>query len=63
MNYTMPLGLHHLIGIPWVERRDLSALSTSGLLDAMLDNLRLYMTHYRGLKCSSLFVLSDTSSR
>jgi uncharacterized protein YndB with AHSA1/START domain len=25
-----------------------------------LQNLRLYMTHYRGLPCSSLFVLSET---
>jgi uncharacterized protein YndB with AHSA1/START domain len=25
-----------------------------------LQNLRLYMTHYRGLSCSSLFVLSET---
>jgi probable F420-dependent oxidoreductase len=35
-------GLHHLIGIPWVERRDLSALSTNGLLGATLDNLRQF---------------------
>jgi uncharacterized protein YndB with AHSA1/START domain len=27
-----------------------------------LENLRLYMTHYRGLKCSSLFVLSETEA-
>jgi uncharacterized protein YndB with AHSA1/START domain len=27
-----------------------------------LENLRLYMTHYRGLKCSSLFVLSETET-
>jgi uncharacterized protein YndB with AHSA1/START domain len=27
-----------------------------------LENLRLYMTHYRGLKCSSLFALSETET-
>jgi uncharacterized protein YndB with AHSA1/START domain len=27
-----------------------------------LQNLRLYMTHYRGLPCSSLFVLSETDA-
>jgi uncharacterized protein YndB with AHSA1/START domain len=27
-----------------------------------LQNLRLYMTHWRGLRCSSLVVLSDTSA-
>ena len=27
-----------------------------------LENLRLYMTHYRGLRCSSLFVLSETEA-
>lgn len=27
-----------------------------------LENLRLYLTHYRGLPCSSLFVLSETSA-
>jgi uncharacterized protein YndB with AHSA1/START domain len=27
-----------------------------------LQNLRLYMTHYRGLRCSSLFVLSETEA-
>jgi uncharacterized protein YndB with AHSA1/START domain len=27
-----------------------------------LQNLRLYMTHYRGLDCSSLFVLSETDA-
>jgi uncharacterized protein YndB with AHSA1/START domain len=27
-----------------------------------LQNLRLYMTHYRGLPCSSLFVLSETEA-
>ena len=27
-----------------------------------LENLRLYMTHYRGLRCASLFVLSETDA-
>jgi hypothetical protein len=27
-----------------------------------LENLRLYMTHYRGLECSSLFVLAETET-
>jgi uncharacterized protein YndB with AHSA1/START domain len=27
-----------------------------------LQNLRLYMTHYRGLRCASLFVLSETEA-
>jgi uncharacterized protein YndB with AHSA1/START domain len=27
-----------------------------------LENLRLYMTHYRGQRCSSLFVLSETEA-
>jgi hypothetical protein len=27
-----------------------------------LENLRVYMTHYRGLRCASLFVLSETEA-
>lgn len=32
-------GLHHLVGIPWLERIDLAGLSTADLLAARLDNM------------------------